>query len=189
MGTGEGNVEMDAALVARARRIRALILDVDGVLTDGRLYYTRQGESLKAFFSRDGFALKLAQSAGIRVGILSGRGGAVLRRRLADLEVEPDLIVEESRDKVGDFRRLCQKLSLAPEEVAYMGDDIPDAAIFHQAGLGLAPGDAPEEVRACAHLVTRAPGGRGAVREAVVLLLQAQGLWEDVLRRWGVRKD
>ncbi|MEW5877192.1 MAG: HAD-IIIA family hydrolase [Acidobacteriota bacterium] len=179
-----GNVAGDPLLLARAQKIRALILDVDGVLTDGRLYYTRQGESVKVFFSRDGFALKLAQNAGIRVGILSGRGGAVLRRRLHDLGVDPDLVVEESRDKAGDFARLCQKLALDFPQVAYMGDDIPDLAVFSLAGLALAPADAPEEVRARAHVVVPAPGGKGAVREAVVFLLKAQGIWNEVLRSW-----
>lgn len=182
-------MELDTLLRQRARNIRALILDVDGVLTDGRLYYTRQGESLKAFFSRDGFALKLAQAAGIRIGILSGRGGAVLRRRLADLGVAPELTVEESRNKLEDFLGLCQRLALTPEEVAYVGDDIPDVAVFFKAGLAFAPADAPEEVKTCAHVVTQAAGGRGAVREAVVLLLRAQGLWEQVLRQWGAVKD
>lgn len=177
-------MEGDPVLIARAQNIRALILDVDGVLTDGKLYYTRQGESIKVFFSRDGFALKLAQSAGIRVGILSGRGGAVLRRRLADLGVDPDLVVEESRDKAGDFARLCQRLALAFEHVAYMGDDIPDLPVFSLAGLVLVPADAPEEVRARAHVVVPAPGGQGAVREAVVFLLKAQGVWENVLQSW-----
>lgn len=177
-------MEGEALVFARAQRIRALILDVDGVLTDGRLYYTRQGESVKVFFSRDGFALKLAQTAGIRVGILSGRGGAVLRRRLADLGVDPELVVEESRDKVSDFARLCQKLALDFQQVAYMGDDIPDLPVFSLAGLALAPADAPEEVRSRAHVVVAASGGQGAVREAVVFLLKAQGVWENVLQSW-----
>lgn len=177
-------MEGEALLLARARKIRALVLDVDGVLTDGKLYYTRQGESIKVFFSRDGFALKLAQSAGIRIGILSGRGGAVLRRRLADLGIDPSLVVEASRDKASDFARLCQRLALNAEEVAYMGDDIPDLPVFSLAGFVLVPADAPEEVRARAHLVVSAPGGRGAVREAVIFLLKAQGIWENVLKTW-----
>ncbi|MGC8916791.1 MAG: KdsC family phosphatase [Thermoanaerobaculum sp.] len=179
---------MDEELRRRAEKIRALVLDVDGVLTDGRLYYTRRGETVKVFFSRDGFALKLAQSRGFRLGILSGRGGAVLRRRLADLRIERELVVEESRDKVTDFERLCGRMGLGREQVAYMGDDIPDVAVFFRAGLAFAPADAPREVQACAHVVTKAAGGKGAVREAIVFLLQAQGLWEEVLRAWGVEK-
>lgn len=174
----------DPLFVTRARNVRALILDVDGVLTDGRLYYSRQGESIKVFFSRDGFALKLAQDAGIRVGVLSGRGGAVLRRRLRDLGVDPDLVVEESRDKASDFARICQRLGLDFKHVAYMGDDIPDLPVFALAGLVLVPADAPEEVRERAHVVVPAPGGRGAVREAVIFLLKAQGVWENVLKSW-----
>jgi len=169
----------------RAKHIQALVLDVDGVLTDGKLHYTARGESRKVFHSRDGFAIKLAQSLGLRVAILSGRGGPVLRRRLNDLGIPSELVVEESRDKVTDFLALCRRVGLTPTQVAYMGDDLPDLAVLRQAGLACAPADAPEEVQEACHLITRAPGGAGAVRELVVFVLEAKGLWEQVLRQWG----
>ena len=171
--------------VERARQVEALVLDVDGVLTDGKLHYTARGESRKVFHSRDGFAIKLAQSRGIRVAILSGRGGPVLQRRLKELGIPSELVVEESRDKGADFVQLCQRLGLPPAQVAYMGDDIPDLAPLHLAGLACAPADAPEEVKRACQLVTGAPGGAGAVRELVVFVLQAKGLWEQVLQQWG----
>ncbi|MCS7182747.1 MAG: HAD hydrolase family protein [Thermoanaerobaculum sp.] len=182
-------VEAEQEAKRRAGQVRALILDVDGVLTDGRLYYTRRGETVKAFFSRDGFAIKMAQSLGLKVGILSGRGGAVLRRRLADLSIEPALVVEESHDKARDFALLCQRLGMAPTEVAYMGDDVPDVVVLRQAGLAMAPADAAPEAQSVAHLITRATGGKGAVREAIVFILQARGLWETALRQWHALAD
>lgn len=173
----------DAA--SRAKEVQALILDVDGVLTDGRLFYTQRGESLKAFHSRDGFAIKLAQSWGIPVAVLSGRGGSVLRRRLRELGIGDHLVVEESRDKVQDLQVLCGRLNLLPQQVAYMGDDVPDLGVLRQVGLACAPADAAAEILPYCHLVTQAKGGQGAVREVVVFLLQAKGVWEQVLRQWG----
>ncbi|MGQ9496133.1 MAG: KdsC family phosphatase [Thermoanaerobaculaceae bacterium] len=168
----------------RARKVRALVLDVDGVLTDGRLHYSSRGETLKVFHSRDGFAIKLAQSRGMPVGILSGRGGSVLRRRLSELEIPPQLIVEQSREKSQGLAVLCQRLALSRGEVAYMGDDIPDLSVLCQVGLACAPADAPEEVKKVCHFVAAHSGGRGAVRDLVVFLLQAQGIWEEILEDW-----
>lgn len=168
----------------RAHKVKAILLDVDGVLTDGRLYYSSRGETLKVFHSRDGFAVKLAQSRKMPVGILSGRGGPVLRRRLSELGIPPELIIEESREKSQGLAILCQKLALSRKEVAYMGDDIPDLSVLCQVGLACAPADAPEEVKRFCHFVAVHPGGRGAVRDLVVFLLQAQGIWEEVLEDW-----
>lgn len=181
---GEVAVGYRAETLERARKVRALILDVDGVLTDGCLHYSSRGEALKVFHSRDGFAIKLAQSLGMPVGILSGRGGPVLRRRLSELEIPPQLIVEQSREKSKGVAILCQRLALFREEIAYMGDDIPDLSVLCQVGLACAPADAPEEVKQVSHFVAAHPGGRGAVRDLVVFLLQAQGVWEEVLEDW-----
>lgn len=171
-------------ILERARKVRALVLDVDGVLTDGLLHYSSRGETLKVFHSRDGFAVKLAQSLGMPVGILSGRGGPVLRRRLSELEIPPQLIVEQSRKKSQGLAILCQRLGLSREEVAYMGDDIPDLSVLCQVGLACAPSDAPLEVKKVCHFVAAHAGGRGAVRDLVAFLLQAQGIWEEVLEDW-----
>ncbi len=174
----------DAEATARARRVEALVLDVDGVLTDGRLYYTAKGETLKSFHSRDGFAIKLAQSCGLAVAVLSGRGGSVLRRRLHELGIPAELVVEASRHKLEDLQRLCRTLHLAPEQVAYMGDDLPDLAVLRRVGLASAPADAAPEVKRYCHLVTNAAGGQGAVRELVFFVLRAKGLWDQVWSQW-----
>ncbi len=170
---------------ARARRVRALVLDVDGVLTDGSLYYGTRGESLKRFSARDGFGIKAAQAQGLRVAVLSGRVAAPLAARLADLGIEPELVIQGSRDKAADLDRLAAILGLEPAEIAVVGDDIPDLPALRRAGLAACPADAAPEVRRVCHLVCRAPGGGGAVREVIEAILAAQGRWAAVLQAWG----
>jgi len=162
----------------RARRIRLLLLDVDGVLTDGRIIYGSAGLEVLAFHVRDGLALKAAQTAGITVGLLSGRKSEALARRAEELRlVEVHTGVE---DKGGVYRQLLTRYRLNDPEVAYMGDDLPDIPLLQRAGLAITVVDAPAEVRRVAHLVTSLPGGQGAVREAVEWLLKSQGVWDRV---------
>lgn len=168
----------------RARRVRALVLDVDGVLTDASLFYSSRGESLKRFSARDGFAVKLAQREGIAVAILSGRVSAPLRARLADLGIDERLVVQGSRDKGAGLRTLCDRLGFEPAEVAFMGDDLPDLPALATAGLAACPGDAAPEVRARCHVVCATPAGSGAVRELVELVLTARGRWEAIVAEW-----
>jgi 3-deoxy-D-manno-octulosonate 8-phosphate phosphatase (KDO 8-P phosphatase) len=171
-------------VLARARAVRAIVLDVDGVLTDSSLVYGARGEYLKAFSARDGFAIKIAQSEGIPVAILSGRLAAPVKARLADLGIPRRLTVQGSRDKRVDLGRLASRLGLDLPEIAYMGDDIPDLPALASAGLAACPGDASEEAQALAHFVCAAPGGFGAVRELVKLILDARGRWVEVIRAW-----
>ncbi|MGH7405316.1 MAG: KdsC family phosphatase [Candidatus Methylomirabilales bacterium] len=162
----------------RARRIRLLLLDVDGVLTDGRIIYGSAGLEVLSFHVRDGLALKSAQAAGITVGLLSGRKSEALARRAEELRlVEVHTGVE---DKRGVYRQLLARYRLGDPEVAYMGDDLPDLPLLQRAGLAITVADAPVEVQRVAHLVTSLPGGRGAVREAVEVLLKSQGVWDRV---------
>jgi 3-deoxy-D-manno-octulosonate 8-phosphate phosphatase (KDO 8-P phosphatase) len=172
-------------VLTRARRVRAVVLDVDGVLTDGSLYYGTRGESLKRFAARDGFGIKAAQAQGLHVAVLSGRVAAPLASRLADLGVEPELVIQGSRDKSADLDRLAATLGLDPEEMAVVGDDIPDLPALRRAGLAACPADAVPEVRRVCHLVCRASGGNGAVREVIETVLRAQGRWASVLQVWG----
>jgi len=172
-------------VLTRARRVRAVVLDVDGVLTDGSLYYGTRGESLKRFAARDGFGIKAAQAQGLHVAVLSGRVAAPLASRLADLGVEPELVIQGSRDKSADLDRLAATLGLDPEEMAVVGDDIPDLPALRRAGLAACPADAVPEVRRVCHLVCRASGGNGAVREVIETVLRAQGRWASVLEVWG----
>lgn len=166
---------MTSALAARARRVKLLVLDVDGVLTDGRLVYGPSGEEIKRFHVRDGYALVAARRAGLAVAVISGRASAAVTRRMTELGVE------EVHQGVADKRRcldeLCARLGVTPREVAAMGDDIPDLPVLGHVGLALAPADGASEARRVAHWTTRAPGGRGAVREAVELLLRARRAW------------
>jgi 3-deoxy-D-manno-octulosonate 8-phosphate phosphatase (KDO 8-P phosphatase) len=152
--------------------VRLLLLDVDGVLTDGRLYYGPEGEALKVFDVRDGPGIVLLRDH-VQLGVVSGRPGGPSIRRLDDLRVTHRVFGE--RDKLAGYAKLAH-LGVPDEEVAYMGDDVNDVPLLRRVGLAACPADACEEARAAAHFVARSPGGRGAVRELCDLLLRAKGL-------------
>jgi 3-deoxy-D-manno-octulosonate 8-phosphate phosphatase (KDO 8-P phosphatase) len=164
-----------AQVEALARRIRALILDVDGVMTDGRILYLPGGGEYKAFNVRDGLGVKMLLAAGIQCAIISGRASEVVERRAAELGIHP--VLQGIDDKVFAFEDLAAQFECADHEIAYIGDDLPDLPLLERAGLGFAVADACPEVRARAHVVLRAGGGQGAVREACELLLRARGAW------------
>jgi 3-deoxy-D-manno-octulosonate 8-phosphate phosphatase (KDO 8-P phosphatase) len=170
-----------AELVRRARRVRAVVLDVDGVLTDAQLHYGARGEALKSFFARDGFAIKLAQREGITVCLLSGRDAAPVRARARDLGIPARLTVQGSGTKGVDLQRLAATLRLDLAAVAYVGDDLPDLPALALAGLAACPADASPEVRERCHYVCAAPGGRGAVREVIAVVLEARGRWQQIV--------
>jgi len=159
-------------LAARAARIRLVLLDVDGVLTDGRIWYGPEGEALKAFDVRDGHGIVRLRDH-VDFGVISGRPGTAARRRLEELRFKH--LVFGQIDKLAGYASLAH-LGVADEEVAYMGDDVNDLPLLRQVGLSAAPADAMPEVRAAAHFVARAPGGRGAVRELCDLLAAARGV-------------
>lgn len=169
----------DAELERRARRLRWLLCDVDGVLTDGRLYYGADGEPTVAFDIKDGLGLKLAQSAGLMVGVLSGRASAAVAARSAELRL--DAAVLGRLDKGVALDEFARTHGTTMEEIAYLGDDLPDVPALRRCGLSLAPNDAVPEASAAAHRTLTQPGGRGAVREAVELILRARGDWEKVV--------
>lgn len=158
-----------------ARGIRLLLLDVDGVLTDGRLIYGPSGETTKVFNVRDGHALVVAREVGLEVAIVSGRSSTAVKRRMSELGVRD--VHQGVRDKAALLERLCAGRGIGPEAVAFMGDDLPDLALMRRVGLALAPADAVSEVRRAAHWISRTPGGAGAVREAIEWLLGARGVW------------
>lgn len=159
------------ALVARAARIRLVLLDVDGVLTDGRLYYGPEGEVMKAFDVRDGHGIVLLRDQ-VDFGVVSGRPGKASERRLQELRVKH--LVFGERDKLAGYARLAH-LGIADDEVAYMGDDVNDVPLLRRVGLSACPADAHPEVKEAVHFVARCPGGRGAVRELCDLVLKAKG--------------
>jgi 3-deoxy-D-manno-octulosonate 8-phosphate phosphatase (KDO 8-P phosphatase) len=168
-------------LYDRARKIRLLVLDVDGVLTDGSIIYTAAGEEIKIFHVRDGHGLRLVQQAGIEVALITGRQSPAVAHRARNLQISH--LFQGIRDKLAVLRSLQAELGISPAETAVMGDDLVDLPILLPAGLAVAVADAPQEVKARVHLVTTAPGGRGAVRELCELLLQAQGRWQELLRQ------
>jgi len=159
-------------VLERARRIRLLVLDVDGVLTDGRLYLSPAGEELKVFHVRDGSGLVAVQRAGIAVAIVSGRDSAAVTRRAAELGIRH--VRQGVADKGMELDRLLAELAIDPAETACVGDDTPDLPMLRRAGLAIAVADAHPALTEAAHWTTAAPGGRGAVREVCDLLLSAR---------------
>lgn len=169
-------------LAARAARVRLLLLDVDGVLTDGRVVYADDGTEVKRFHVRDGSGLKFWRDAGKRAAVLSGRSSPAVDRRAAELGLAP--VVQGQADKLPAFERIIADLGLAADEVCAVGDDLPDLPVLRRAGLAVAVADACAEVRAAADYVTVAPGGAGAVREAVEWLMRLTGEWAGVVERY-----
>lgn len=166
----------------KAQPIRLLLLDVDGVLTDGSLFFGPQGETYKVFHVRDGHGIKMAQRGGIEVAFLSGRRSDAAYNRARELDISR--FYEGLRDKVAVLAELLAGLNLAPREVAMVGDELVDLPVMARVGLAVAVADAVPEVKAAAHWITSRPGGRGAVREVCDLLLKAQGKWEELARPW-----
>jgi 3-deoxy-D-manno-octulosonate 8-phosphate phosphatase (KDO 8-P phosphatase) len=166
----------------RARPISLAIFDVDGVLTDGRLHYTGGGEELKIFDVRDGHGLKMLQAGGVELAIITSRKSDAVARRAADLGIEH--VFQGVEEKLASFEALRQKLVLQPAQCAYMGDDWVDLPVLTRCGLALSVPEAPAAVRQRVHYVTTAGGGRGAVREACELIMQAQGTFEARLARF-----
>ena len=166
-------------MVERASRLKLLLFDVDGVLTDGTVVVHADGSESKPFAIRDGIALVWAQRVGLRVGLLSARNSPTTPHRAAQLGIT--LIYQGVKSKGDAYAQITSDLGLDDAEVAYMGDDIVDLAVLSRVGLGAAPADAVEEVRAGAHWVSRHPGGRGAVREFVEMVLRAQQHWDGIV--------
>lgn len=163
----------------RAARIRLVIFDVDGVLTDGSLFYGDDGQEYKAFNSRDGHGMVMLQRSGVQIGIITGRSSEVVRLRMAGLGIE--LVYQGQRDKLPAYEELKGRLGLADAEVAYVGDDVVDLPVMTRVGLAIGVADAHELVKARAHWCTNRPGGRGAAREVCELLMQAQGTLDEQL--------
>jgi 3-deoxy-D-manno-octulosonate 8-phosphate phosphatase (KDO 8-P phosphatase) len=156
----------------RARRVRLLIFDVDGVMTDGRLYYSDSGEEMKAFDVQDGQGIKLLQAAGVAAAIISSRRSRLVELRAQNLCIAH--LIQGADDKVAAFAGLLAQCGMQADAAGFVGDDLADLPVLARCGLAIAVPDAPEIIKQRAHYVTRARGGRGAVREACELVLQAQ---------------
>ncbi|MEQ9500541.1 MAG: HAD hydrolase family protein [Deltaproteobacteria bacterium] len=164
-----------AEVEERARRVKALFMDVDGVLTDGRVQYLADGSELKSFHVRDGLGIKLMRIADCRVAFISGRSSPAVQRRGEELGVDAMFLGIE--DKSGAYDALLEQFGITEDEVAYVGDDLPDLDVLRRSGLSFAVADAAPEVRSAAHVVLRTSGGQGAVREACERILKAKGAW------------
>jgi 3-deoxy-D-manno-octulosonate 8-phosphate phosphatase (KDO 8-P phosphatase) len=176
---GERVSDNSKEIIARARKIRLLVLDCDGVLTDGRIIMLPGGDETKAFDVKDGHAMVMAEKAGLRVAIISGRKSSVVRARAKELRVAH--LHEMAWVKTEPYEQMLAEEGLTDEEVCYVGDDVVDIPLLRRAGLAVAVADAVEEVKRHSHLITVRAGGRGAVREVIELLLRAQGRWEEAL--------
>jgi YrbI family 3-deoxy-D-manno-octulosonate 8-phosphate phosphatase len=170
-------------LADRCKKIELILSDVDGVLTDGGVIFDNQGVEIKRFHIRDGFGIKLWQQAGHRFGLITGRASQIVRVRATELGI--DLIRQGVDDKLTIAKQILQELKLSLEQVAFIGDDLPDLPVLRNVGLAIAPADAAKEVHDAAQLITKYSGGHGAVREAIEMILQTQGRWEHLVRKYG----
>lgn len=174
--SGRAAVLSEEEFSRRASELEWLLLDVDGVLTDGGLFYDRWGHAFLRFDVRDGLGVRLAQRAGLKVGALTGRSTAPLERRASELDF--DVVIKGSSDKSADFDAFLKKRDTSARRVAFVGDDLPDLRVLGRVGLSFAPADAVDEVRAVVHQVLDSRGGEGAVRELVERVIRARGGWE-----------
>ena len=169
-------------LEQRCQRIELILSDVDGVWTDGLVVLDNQGIETKHFHIRDGMGIRLWQKAGYKFGLITLRSSHVVKMRAAELGI--DIVRQGAGDKLATLRQILAERQLTPQQVCYLGDDLPDLPVVRNAGLGVAVADACEELRQAAHYVTTACGGRGAVRETIEMILKAQRRWEDVIQAY-----
>jgi 3-deoxy-D-manno-octulosonate 8-phosphate phosphatase (KDO 8-P phosphatase) len=169
-------------LLERARKTRLLIMDVDGVLTDGRIIQDGHGHELKVFDVKDGHGIVMAHRAKLRTALISGRESETITRRAEELGIE--LVFQKIWNKLEVYEKILVDTELTHDEVAYIGDDLIDIPLLRRVGLAVAVADAVDEVKAAAHLITQRPGGQGAVREVIELILRAQGHWDSLIERY-----
>ena len=170
------------SLTASLQKIKLLALDVDGVLTDGSIYISPAGEVFKGFNAKDGIGISCALRSGLQIAVITGRQSPIVERRCEELGIT--LLQQGVKDKRLALQQMAQKLGLVREEIAYMGDDLNDIPAFKASGLNLVPADATIEVLAVADIITKASGGRGAVREAITMILAAQDNWNVIVNSY-----
>jgi 3-deoxy-D-manno-octulosonate 8-phosphate phosphatase (KDO 8-P phosphatase) len=176
-------VKIPASLKKRAARVQVLLMDVDGTLTDGSVTLLSQPDGtaleIKTFDAHDGQGLTLANTAGIRTGVITGRESPALLRRAHEMRIE--FIYQKQPTKIPALEEILKKAGVPESAVAYVGDDLPDLPVMRRVGLAIAVGDAVLEVKLAAHYVTKANAGRGAVREAIELILKSKGIWIEMI--------
>lgn len=176
-----GGLSLKSSILTRTRKIKLLLMDCDGVLTDGRLYFSECGEELKVFHVRDGQGLVSWHESGFRSGIISGRNSKIVETRARELGVE--FVRQSAHQKLEAFEEILAEANVSTEETAFIGDDVADVPLLLRVGLAIAVADAVPETKQVAHLITKQNGGFGAVREVTDLILQAQGKWQDLMTR------
>ena len=174
-------MDKDATVEARVRRIKVLLMDCDGVLTDGRLWLTAEGEQ-KTFHVRDGQGIALLHRAGLKSGIISGRASGAVERRAQELNIS--FVYQGAKDKIKTFEELLARAGISEKECGYIGDDVADIPVMRRVSFAVAVADAAGETKDAAHYVTVLPGGHGAVREVIDLILKAQGRWEELMKQY-----
>jgi len=170
----------DAA--AKLKKVKILLLDVDGVMTDGKIIYSDNGSEIKAFCVKDGLGIRLLMNAGIKIGVVTGRSSEALHHRCKNLHIE--YIFDGVLNKAFILDRVVEMTGIQASEIAYMGDDLPDIPIMKNSGIPIAVADAHESVVETACIVTSAKGGNGAIREVCEAILKTQGLWESAVKRF-----
>lgn len=170
---------MKDAMVAKIRKIRVLAMDVDGVLTTGTINLDERGDEIKIFSVYDGFGLALFQRLGYRTAVISARSAGAVTARAADLKITK--VFQDAYPKTAAYTRLKKEFQVSDGEICFIGDDLPDVPVLKQAGFRVAVANAVKEVRDVADYVTKVPGGRGAVREVIELILKTQNRWAEVL--------
>ena len=166
----------------KASRIKLFLMDVDGVLTDGRIILDNTGNEWKFFDVRDGHGIVLLHRIGVETGIITGRTSRVVMRRAQELGIKH--VYQGIHNKLETYELIKERLNVSDEEVAYIGDDVVDIPILKRVGFAIAVNDAHEDVKRFAHYITKASGGRGAVREAAEYIIKAKGLWDKIISRY-----
>ena len=166
-------------LSKKTSKIKLLLLDVDGVLTDGSIIYNEAGQEVKIFNVKDGLGIKLAQSAGIRIGIITGRAAATVKKRADELDIE--ILYQGQQDKLEAYEEIKKQFNLTDDQIAFIGDDLNDLKLIQQVGLSFGVNDACEEIKQEVDYITAKPGGKGAVREIIELILKKQGKWQELI--------
>ncbi len=164
----------------KVKKIKLLILDVDGVLTNGKINLDEKGKEIKVFDVQDGFGIVFFKKAGFKTAIISARSAEAVTVRAKDLKF--DKVYQDAYPKISAYQKLLKSLKLKDEEACFMGDDLPDICLLNKVGLAVAPANAVAEVKKCVDYVTKRKGGEGAVRETVELILKTQGKWKDIIK-------
>jgi 3-deoxy-D-manno-octulosonate 8-phosphate phosphatase (KDO 8-P phosphatase) len=178
-------VRIPPAVVKRAKKIKILLMDVDGTITTGAVTLLSQPDGsaleIKTFNAHDGQGMTLGRTAGLRLGVITGRESPALRRRMKEMGVE--FVYEKQPTKIGAYEEILQQTGALESEVAYLGDDLPDLPVMRRVGLAAAVGNAALEVKLAAHYTTKAAGGKGAARELIELILKSKGIWEEIIEK------